>query len=106
MEVDMQKRSGTIPKDANGIIGVGDETGWTIYRRATSAAPWINLKLVHAEPIEGAANYWLGWHAQEKRLAQTADIARIARGNPDLLEWVKEVMAELYPTLSEDDMKM
>lgn len=101
----MKTRSGTAPTDANGIIVEG-ESGWTIYRRAKSAGDWLSLKVVHAEPIEGAANYWFGWNLAEKRFARTGDVPRMEKDNPDLLAWVEDAMREVYPTLTEADMAL
>lgn len=100
----MKQRKGTLPTDVNGFIAESEDSGWSIWRRKASAAPWISLKVIHKEPIEGAANYWLGWHVERKTLARTHDVERINRNRPELLIWVNEVMIELYPTLTEADM--
>jgi hypothetical protein len=102
----MQTRTGTVPSKATGIIAINDETGWTAYRVAPSEAPWVNLKLVHAEPIKGAANYWLGWHTQKKAFAQSREFFRLGASRPAVLKWATDAMLNLYPTLTEEDMAM
>jgi len=101
----MRTRNGTKPRDANGVIydnaDDGPLRGWRLYRRAASAAPWISLKLIHAGPVQGAANYWLAWHATDKRLSNCRETARMPEA---LRHAVERVMEDWYPTLSDTDI--
>jgi len=102
----MQTRHGNTPKNATGLIHVKDGTNWNLYRMSTEYEPWINLKLVHAGPVEGSANYWLGWHTIDKRMSNTRDAARLAQYRPDLSKWVSDVMATLYKDIPEEEMAL
>jgi len=80
-----------------------ESEGWVLYR-TTIAGDWINLKLIHPEPIAGPANYWLGWSVKHKRFANTRDTARLLQYRPEVLEWMRAAMTDLYPTLSEAEI--
>ena len=101
----MQTRIGAIPPNATGLIFDSESHNWRLYRLPT-VGHWLNLKLIHAGPIEGAANYWLAWHLKEKRIAGTGNAARLAAHRPEEYKMVQDVMAELYPALTEEDMAL
>lgn len=101
----MQTRIGNVPSDALGCwyIGTADSgtlDGWALVRRATykPSAGWENFKLISYRPMKGAANYWLAWHTDEKRLARTAELARMPAALRD------EVCAVLSDPLLAADM--
>ena len=100
----MITRIGSKPKSANGLIYSSDEHDWVLYRLNASAGDWVSLKLVHREPIEGAANYWLGWNTKSKRLAGTRDAARLATSRPEEHAMVQKAMTDVYPHLTDLDM--
>ena len=100
----MQDRTGNIPASADALILNNPETGWHLYRLTGSKGDWLSLKLVHPGSIAGAANYWLGWHLGEKRLAALRDAARLSLARPDIYRWVERIMRELYPTLTDAEM--
>ena len=102
----MQDRTGNIPASADALILNNPETGWHLYRLTGSKGDWLSLKLVHPGPIAGAANYWLGWHLVERRLAALRDAARLAAHRPKLYAWTEDLMANVYPNLSEEDMAL
>ena len=102
----MEKRCGNVPRTANALIMNSTFTGWFLYRLSTSTAEWVSLKLVHPAPIEGAANYWLGWNLADKRFAGQRDAARLAAHQPKLYAWAEDLMNNVYPNLSEEDMAL
>ena len=101
----METRTGNIPKLATGLIYDTEEHLWAVYRLKV-VGNWVNLKVVHRGPIAGAANYWVAWNTKDKRLAQTHDAARMALAQPKILSMVLDVMKDLYPDLTEEDMAL
>ena len=96
---------GKPPQDANGVVYIGDDDsalpGWVLYRRASGAAPWVNMKLIRIAPGNDSANYWLSWHTGEQRFANSFSTKRVPA---DVLAEVQTIMADIYPSLSESDL--
>ena len=99
---------GTAPKNANAVIYADDEegstrplAGWAIYRCASSAGPWVALKIVRLGAGQGAANYWTGWNTEEHRLSRRWGTERIPA---DMRQAIEDVMRDLYPHLTEQEL--
>jgi len=99
----MRNRKGNIPQAATGEI-YQTESGWTLYRLSTGAEPWLGLKLIHLETIKGSANYWLSWNTEQKRFAVNNQLFRFKAHQPELYVEIQQVMNELYPTLTEEEL--
>ena len=97
-------RSGNKPANALGLIHICAE-GWALYKMPNTA-PWINIKLVNQGRTVGGANYRLGWHVDQKRIASSKDRGRLALARPGLLAWIEDVMRDLYPTLTDAEMAL
>lgn len=84
------KSRGNRPK--HGVL-VAEADGWELYLRvADSSSQWQSLKLVHPEPTDRKANYWLGWNGE--RLAKNADAACLSGHRPRLYSWVVERLTD------------
>lgn len=68
---------------------------FNLYVLSVSTPEWLSVKLV-AKPGERLrkANYWLGWHRQERRFAGGSEYRALLH-RPDLHERLLEVLPHL-----------
>lgn len=103
----MRVRAGTEPKDVDGLIIDGPRdhkaplNGWLLFRRAASKERWLSLKLVSAKPRPGAANYWLGWNLEERRLGRVRDGLRLLQHQPALCAALETELLKFTPETAE-----
>lgn len=86
-----------IESDADNL-SAGVLRDWRVYKLATSAGDWLNVKLVRARPGSGAANYWLGYNVAARKLARTSEAARM----PDALRDAIAAYLDLWQDTGSD----
>lgn len=89
-------RTGNPPKGGT-LLGLHPESGWELwaYRVQTSEKKkeiWVNLKLVHREPIRRKANYWLAYCVTRLDFGRTRDYVDLEKEWPEVAVWAERVI--------------
>ena len=96
--ISSQQYAGVKPSKAQALIVLGDD--YALYLMSEQKG-WVNLKAIRTEASPRRGNFWLGWSVEDARFAATTDLAWLKAHDPDLLDWVKGAMIELWPEVEE-----
>jgi hypothetical protein len=83
-----------------GILIAELDGGWELWNRNRGSNGWTSLKLVFAKGREKKANYYLGWKADECRLARNHDAGILYENLPNLYAQVLACLGERFGTPS------
>src|SRR5690606_17597607 len=82
---------GNAPRDGVLLATLMDADGstWSLFDRpAAASGDWQSLKLCAVHRHKHKANYWLGWHRAERRMARVRSAAALREHRPALYAMV------------------